>query len=92
MLVIPFSDIAKAFAQDGVIYSIPVGSSPVRVAYNLDNKNMYVSNQRSDTVSVIDHNNNVVDTVTMGMFHLEWATTLVTGIFMLQMQIQILFP
>ena len=39
----------------------------MRVAYNPGNGNMYVVNQESDTVSVIDQNNDVVDTVTVGI-------------------------
>lgn len=41
----------------------------MRLAYNLGNENMYVVNQESDTVSVIDQNNEVVVTVTVGMLH-----------------------
>ena len=45
-----------------------VGESPFAIAFNDNNQNMYVTNLGSGTVSVIDQNNDVVDTVTLGDF------------------------
>jgi YVTN family beta-propeller protein len=52
---------------DSVIKNIPVGIHPVDVAFNPTNNDMYVSNQASNTVSVIDSSTNtVVTTIPVG--------------------------
>ncbi len=48
--------------------TVTVGESPFAIAFNDNNQNMYVTNIGSGTVSVIDQNNDVVDTVTVGDF------------------------
>ena len=49
------------FAQEEIIDTVTVGDEPVAVAYNPNNQNMYVVNQASDMVSVIEPNNEVVN-------------------------------
>jgi YVTN family beta-propeller protein len=49
--------IAKA---DSVIATVPVGSHPVTSAFNPNNGNMYVTNQGSNSISVIDGRTNTV--------------------------------
>ncbi|MDN5845210.1 MAG: YncE family protein [Candidatus Nitrosocosmicus sp.] len=46
-----------------VIDTILVGSEPESIAYNPDNKNIYVTNSGDDTVSIIDNSNTVIDTI-----------------------------
>lgn len=79
-LLIPFSDLAKAFAQEGGLNTIAVGNFPFAVAYNLGNGLVYVTNQDSETVSVIDHDNNVVDTKPVGECPRSVAITQAMGI------------
>ena len=59
-MVVPFWDLNKVFAQDRVIGTIPVETSPIGVAYNAKNGDMYVTNFDSGTVSVIDSSTNTV--------------------------------
>lgn len=67
MILIPFSDLIKVFAQEGIIASITVENGPVEFTYNPGNGNLYVSNYASDSVSVIDSDNNkVLTTITVG--------------------------
>ena len=67
MILIPFSDLIKVFAQEGIITSITVENGPVEFTYNPDNGNLYVSNYASDSVSVIDSDTNrVIATITVG--------------------------
>src|SRR5437867_2558247 len=49
--------VAKA---DSVIATISVGSHPLTSAFNPDNGDMYVTNQGSHTVSIIDGKTNTV--------------------------------
>jgi YVTN family beta-propeller protein len=52
---------------DEIVKTIEVGDGPGRLEYNPDNGDMYVSNGRSDTISVIDSSTNeVVDTIPVG--------------------------
>ena len=53
---------------DSAIATIPVGSQPNYVAYNLNNNNnVYVSNFGSKSVSIIDISaNKVIDTIPVG--------------------------
>jgi YVTN family beta-propeller protein len=44
-----------------------VGDGPWGVAYDPDNKYVYVVNFLGQTVSVVDQNNNVVDTIDVGL-------------------------
>ncbi len=62
MILIPFSDLIKVFAQEGIITSITVENGPVEFTYNPDDGNLYVSNYASDSVSVIDSDTNRVIT------------------------------
>jgi len=48
VMIIPFSDIVKVFAQERVISIIPAGDNPVGVAYNPSNNNVYVANHGSN--------------------------------------------
>ncbi len=43
--------------------AIPVGLAPVGIAYNPTNKNMYVANSDSNTVSIIGSTNSVIATI-----------------------------
>ena len=73
-MIIPFSDIYKVFAQERVISIIPVGDNPAGVAHNPSNNNVYLVNHGSNTVSVINENNVVVDTIVVGFspFFIEY--------------------
>jgi YVTN family beta-propeller protein len=46
--------------------AIPVGMSPIDIVYNRTNKNMYVTNAGSNTVSVIGPTNSVIATIQTG--------------------------
>jgi DNA-binding beta-propeller fold protein YncE len=37
-----------------VVETIPVGQGPVALEFNPENENMYVANEKSDSVSVIE--------------------------------------
>jgi YVTN family beta-propeller protein len=45
---------------------IPVGSYPFGIVYNPTNKNMYVTNGGSNTISVINQTNSVIATIPTG--------------------------
>ena len=52
-----------------VIATIPIGNSPRGIAYDSGNKEMYISNSGSNTISVIDTSNyTVVATITVESF------------------------
>ena len=52
---------------DEVKATIPVGVNPLYAVYNPANENIYVANQWSNTVSVIDSSNNtVITTISVG--------------------------
>jgi len=42
MMTYPFLDLAKVFAQDGVLDTLTVENIPVGISYNSDNGNMYM--------------------------------------------------
>jgi YVTN family beta-propeller protein len=64
MLVIAFSDLSSAFAQEGVIDTIPAEVVPVGVGFNPANENMYISISRPNLIIVIDSDTNeVIDTI-----------------------------
>ncbi|HEY9386160.1 MAG TPA: YncE family protein [Nitrososphaeraceae archaeon] len=46
---------------------IPVGSFPWGIVYNPTNKNMYVTNAGSNTISVINQTNSVTATIPTGL-------------------------
>lgn len=67
---------AFAFARSAntVVDSVKDGDTPVGLAFNPSNKDMYVANQQSDSVSAIDSSSNkVVDTVPVGTFPVDLA-------------------
>ena len=59
----PVHDLTKGFAQEGVVDTITVGDGPSKMAYNPGNGYLYVINSDSNSVSVIDQNNDVVNTI-----------------------------
>ena len=67
VLLIPFGSLTKVFAkEEGVIDTIDVGDNPFGITYNSGNGYIYAVNQNSDTVSVIDENNNVIENIDVG--------------------------
>ena len=52
---------------DEVLDTVPVGGSPIGLTFNDFNKNMYIANADSNTVSVIDSDSNqVIATIPVG--------------------------
>src|ERR671926_1169437 len=70
--VLIFFSLANSVHADSVIATIPVGTNPVNVAFNPNNRDMYVVNQvgggNTCTVSVIDSiTNQVIATIPVGI-------------------------
>ena len=70
--VLIFFSLANSVHADSVIATIPVGTNPVDVAFNPNNRDMYVVNQvgggNTCTVSVIDSiTNQVIATIPVGI-------------------------
>ncbi|WP_415311070.1 PKD domain-containing protein [Candidatus Nitrosocosmicus sp. FF01] len=65
---LPFIGLTNTvFAVEDVIDTINVGERPYAIAYNPDNKNIYVANIDDNSVSVIrSSDNEVIDTINVG--------------------------
>jgi YVTN family beta-propeller protein len=53
-------------SSNSVVATITVGSYPQQISFDKKNKEMYVANFGSDTVSVIDSSNTVVASISVG--------------------------
>ncbi|HEY6535419.1 MAG TPA: hypothetical protein VIY08_06425, partial [Candidatus Nitrosocosmicus sp.] len=65
IMTLTFLDVERVLA-DSVIATINVGDNPWIIAYNSANNDMYVANFGSNTVSVINSNNQLVATINVG--------------------------
>ncbi len=54
IVLVPYVDLTKVYAQDGVLDNISGGAGPSGVTYNEGNGNVYVTNGNTRTVSVIE--------------------------------------
>jgi hypothetical protein len=70
ILIILFVSLVKVFAQNEVIKITTAEDNPNLLENNLGHDDMYLTNALSVTVAVINKNNKVVDTVTVGDVHL----------------------
>jgi hypothetical protein len=66
ILIILFVSLVKVFAQDKVIEITTAEDNPNLVENNQGHDDGYLTNAFSVTVAVINENNKVVDTVTVG--------------------------
>jgi YVTN family beta-propeller protein len=69
---------AKADISIGVS-TVPVGSSPARADVNLYTNKIYVANSMSNSVTVIDGNDNTTATVAAGIFPVDIAVNQLTN-------------
>jgi hypothetical protein len=69
ILIILFVSLVKLFAQDEVIEITIAEDNTNLMENNLGHDDVYLTNVLSVTVTVINENNKVVDTVTVGDVH-----------------------